>query len=71
MNKGGKMDDLKKENDELKKLLCIAYNYILEGKRKFTPNTINSLIDDFLNNEKIKEYIKENDYYEKYKGYYE
>lgn len=56
---------LKKENDQLKidviklkKHLYDAYRIIYEGKQKFTPNTTNSLVDIFLNNLEIKDFIK-------------
>jgi hypothetical protein len=41
---------------ELEKELKIAVRFLNEGKQKFTPNTTNSHVDDFL--EKHKELLK-------------
>jgi len=39
---------LAKKNRELKEQLKQAVQYLREGKAKFTPNTTNSFVDEFL-----------------------
>lgn len=39
---------MRDENKELKRKLNEAYQYLREGKLKFSPMTTNSLVDDWL-----------------------